>query len=144
MILDVPRTPRMPSLPGSFDGPLGRKIIELHVWAVSEGLRGTEAAVLFDGLCQRLVAAGMPLWRAFAGMLTLHPQWGGYGYTWWCHLNAIPPAQFERSDASEQEVLNGPFGHLIRQSEASIGGGGPWLICGGVSSDPRRSSISAT
>jgi adenylate cyclase len=50
---------------------------------------------LFDGLCQRLVGAGVPLWRAFAGMKTLHPQWGGYGYTWWRHLNAIQPAQFE-------------------------------------------------
>jgi adenylate cyclase len=127
MMPDVPRTPRMPSLPASFDGPLGRKIIELHVWAVSEGLRGTEAAALFDGLCQRLVAAGIPLWRAFAGMPTLHPQWGGYGYTWWRHLNAIQPAQFERGDAYEQEVLNSPFGHLIRQSEASAGDGDPWL-----------------
>jgi adenylate cyclase len=127
MMPDVPRTPRMPSLPASFDGPLGRKIIELHVWAVSEGLRGTEAAALFGGLCQRLVAAGIPLWRAFAGMPTLHPQWGGYGYTWWRHLNAIQPAQFERGDAYEQEVLNSPFGHLIRQSEASAGDGDPWL-----------------
>ena len=79
--------------PLSFDDPLGRKIIELHVWAVGEGLRGTGAAALFDGLCQRLVDAGVPLWRAFAGMRTLHPQWGGYGYTWLRHLNAIQPSQ---------------------------------------------------
>jgi adenylate cyclase len=67
------------------------------------------------------------LWRAFAGMPTLHPQWGGYGYTWWRHLNAIQPAQFERGDAYEQEVLNSPFGHLIRQAEASAGDRDPWL-----------------
>ena len=110
----------------SFDGPLGRKIIELHVWAVGEGLRGTEAAPLFDGLCQRLVGAGLPLWRAFAGMPTLHPQWGGYGYTWWRHLNAIQPAQFERGGEYEQEVLNSPFGYLMR-AETSAGNGDPWL-----------------
>ena len=110
----------------SFDGPLGRKIIELHVWAVGEGLRGTEAAPLFDGLCQRLVGAGLPLWRAFAGMPTLHPQWGGYGYTWWRHLNAIQPAQFERGDEYDQEVLNSPFGYLMR-AETSAGNGDPWL-----------------
>jgi adenylate cyclase len=124
---DTPRPPRMPSLPQSFDGPLGRKIIELHVWAVGEGLRGAEAAALFDGLCQRLVAAGVPLWRGFCGMPTLHPQWGGYGYTWLRHLNAIQPAQFERGDEYEQEVLNSPFGYLIRQAEASAGAGDPWL-----------------
>jgi adenylate cyclase len=67
------------------------------------------------------------LWRGFAGMPTLHPQWGGYGYTWWRHLNAIQPAQFERGDEYEQEVLNSPFGHLLRQAEASAGDGDPWL-----------------
>ena len=111
----------------SFDDPLGRKIIELHVWAVREGLRGTEAAALFDGLCQRLVGAGVPLWRGFAGMQTLHPQWGGYGYTWWRQLNAIQPAQFERGDEYQQEVQNSPFGHLLRLAKASAGNGDPWL-----------------
>jgi adenylate cyclase len=124
---DTTRPPRMPSLPLSFDGPLGQKIIELHVWAVGEGLRGADAAALFDGLCQHLVGAGVPLWRAFAGMPTLHPQWGGYGYTWWRHLNAIQPSQFERGDEYEQEILNSPFGHLIRQAETSAGDGAPWL-----------------
>ena len=99
-MLDRPRSPQMPSLSLSFDGPLGQKIIELHVWAVAEGLRGADAASLFDGLCVRLVGAGVPLWRAFAGMRTLHPQWAGYGYIWWRHLNAIQPRQFERGTST--------------------------------------------
>ncbi|MBV8738794.1 MAG: adenylate/guanylate cyclase domain-containing protein [Alphaproteobacteria bacterium] len=104
----------MPSFAGSYDGPLGQKIIELHVWAVGQGLRGAEAAPLFDEFCQSLVSAGVPLWRAFAGMRTLHPQWGGYGYTWRRRLNAIEPQQFERGDRYEQGVLNSPIGYLIR------------------------------
>jgi adenylate cyclase len=123
----MPATAGMPPLPLSFDGPLGRKIVELHVWAVGEGLRGTDAASLFEGLCQRLVAAGVPLRRGFAGMPTLHPQWGGYGYTWWRHLNAIQPTQFERGDEYEQELMSSPFGHLMRQAETSAGEGDPWL-----------------
>jgi adenylate cyclase len=122
----TPSASRMPPLPLSFDGPLGRKIIELHVWAVGEGLRGSEAAPLFDGFCRRLIGAGVPLWRAFAGMRTLHPQWGGYGYTWLRHLNAIQPTQFERGDEYEQVILRGPIGHLVREAEASAGGGEPW------------------
>jgi adenylate cyclase len=127
-----PRTPQMPPLPLSFDGPLGRKIIELHVWAVGEGLRGADAAALFDGLCRRLVGSGVPLWRAFAGMKTLHPQWGGYGYTWWRRLNAIQPTQFERGDEYEQGVINSPIGHLIRLGEARAAtapdeAADPWL-----------------
>jgi adenylate cyclase len=129
---DTPPLSRMPPLPLSFDGPLGQKIIELHVWAVGEGLRGADAASLFDGLCRRLVSAGVPLWRAFAGMRTLHPQWGGYGYTWWRRLNAIQPRQFERGDEYEQGVINSPIGHLIRLGEApaataSVEAVDPWL-----------------
>ena len=93
----------------------------MHVWAVSEGLRGTEAAQLFDGFCQRLVDAGVPLWRAFAGMRTLHPQWGGYGYTWRRQLNTLEPRQFVRGDEYEGGILNSPIGYLIRQGEATAG-----------------------
>src|SRR6202035_3521466 len=114
----------LPPLLQSFDAPLGRKIIELHVWAVGEGLRGTEAAALFDSLCQHLVNAGVPLWRAFAGMRTLHPQWAGYSYTWRRDLNAIEPAQFERGELYERDVLTSPFTHLERQGDANDGGDG--------------------
>src|SRR2546421_11111326 len=78
-MLDRPGQP----LPGpeSYDGALGRKIIDLHIWAMQQGLQGAAVDLLFDGLCRRLVGAGVPLWRAFAGMRTLHPQWAGYSYT---------------------------------------------------------------
>jgi adenylate cyclase len=110
-------SPSISLAPVSFDGPLGRKIIELHVWAVGEGLRGAEAGPLFDRLCQRLVEAGVPLWRAFAGMRTLHPQWGGYSYLWWRRGNAIEPRHFERGGEYEQGVANSPIGHLSRLGE---------------------------
>ena len=93
---------------------------------VREGLRGAAAAELFDGLCQRLVIAGVPLWRAFVGMPTLHPQWGGYSYTWRRDLNAIEPAQFGRGDEYEQSLQNSPFSYLIRQMEDSAPEEDPW------------------
>ena len=111
----------------SYDGALGQQIIEMHVWAVREGLRGAAAAELFDGFCQRLVTARVPLWRGFAGMRTLHPQWAGYTYTWRRDLNAIQPVPFERSDEYEQEVLNSPFTYLSRQAKSSTAEGDPWL-----------------
>src|SRR6516162_8325096 len=39
-------------------------INELHLWAVHEGLGRTPTATLFGDFCRRLVAAGVPLWRA--------------------------------------------------------------------------------
>jgi adenylate cyclase len=93
----------------ALDPALARRIIDVHIWAVRRGLRGADAASLFDGLCQRLVETGVPLWRGFAGMRTLHPQWGGYSYTWRRDLNAIQPAQFERGD--EYQEIRGCRGH---------------------------------
>jgi adenylate cyclase len=112
--------------PISFDAPLGQRIIELHVWAVRQGLLGTAAAELFDGFCQRLVLGGLPLWRASAVMRTLHPQWGGYSYLWRRDLNAIEPSQFERGTEYRQDWVTSPFAYLVGQARAEGGSGDPW------------------
>src|SRR5215471_9061197 len=124
---DKSRPPRVSSRPLSFDGALERQIVELHMWVVREGIRGATADALFDSLCQRFVIAGVPLWRAFAGMPTLHPQWGGYSYTWRRDLNAIEPGQFGRGYEYEQILENSPFGYLIRQMKNSAQEEDPWL-----------------
>jgi adenylate cyclase len=99
----------------TFDDQLGRRIIETHIWAVQEGLRGASAHQLFDGYCQRLVIHGTPLWRAHASMETLHPQWNGYGFTWRRDLNAIAPEQYPHVDNDEARWLASPFFDLIRR-----------------------------
>jgi len=114
--------------PASFDSALGQKIIELHVWAVRQGLDGAPADVLLDGLCQRLVRADVPLWRVFAGMRTLHPQWGGYGFTWRRELNATRPEQYERGSEYEQNWLDSPFAYLMSQATGAADGAEP-LLC---------------
>lgn len=117
-------------LESGYDGPFQRRISELQVWAVRAGLRGTAPATLFEDLCRRLAGAGVPLWRAFIGIPTLHPQWGGYAYTWSRDRNTIEPAQFERGEAYEQEILSSPIGYLVRQAEAYAevyaSAGDPW------------------
>jgi adenylate cyclase len=100
----------------TFDDALGRRIVDLHIWAVNEGLRGAAAYDLFDGFCQRLVAAGVPLWRAYAGTQTLHPQWSGYGYLWRRDLNAIEPQPFARGIETGPDWLDSPFRHLAERS----------------------------
>jgi len=84
------------------------RITSLHLWAVREGLRRAPTAMLFEDFCQRLVAAGVPLWRAFVGMRTLHPQWAGYTYTWWRDRN-INPARRERGEVYEQDLRGQPL-----------------------------------
>jgi adenylate cyclase len=121
-----PRRASVPLSPLNFGDALGKQIVDLHTWVVREGLRGGDAAAIFDGLCKRFVSAGVPLWRAFVGMPTLHPQWGGYSYTWWRDLNAIEPAQFGRGHEYELILLKSPFGQLIRQVESSGPEDNPW------------------
>ena len=116
MEANVPVAPQPQFQVRSFDGPLGRRIIETHIWAVREGLRGAGAYDLFDGYCQRLVIHGVPLWRAHVAMETLHPQWAGYGYIWRRDLNAIQPEHYARDDLSDPQWLGSALYDLIRRA----------------------------
>ena len=115
---DAPAAPLIQLPLINFDGPLGRRIIETHIWAVQAGLRGAAAYELFDGFCQRLVIDGIALWRAYAAMETLHPQWDGYGYTWRRDLNAIQPEQYGHGGEDAPQWLNSPFYDLIRRARS--------------------------
>jgi adenylate cyclase len=88
------------------------RITNLNLWAVREGLRRAPTAMLFEDFCRRLVAVGVPLWRAFAGMRTLHPQWAGYTYTWWRDRNEVNPARRERGEVYERDIRDSPYAYL--------------------------------
>jgi adenylate cyclase len=100
-------------------------ITDFQVWGIREGLRGTEPKVLFADLCRRLVAVQVPVWRAFAGLRTLHPQWAGHGYTWWRDGTDVEPQQFPRGEHYEQLISSSVFGYLRRNATAIAPGGDP-------------------
>src|SRR5262245_36326448 len=99
----------------SLDPALAREIVDVHIWALRQGLAGADIETLFDGFCQRLVIAGVPLWRGFVAMRTLHPQWGGYTYIWRRDKNAIAHDRFERSVIG-QDPQASPILYLVDQS----------------------------
>jgi adenylate cyclase len=47
-----------------------------------EGRRNTHMREFGDDMCRRVVEAGIPLWRAFCGIRTLHPQIAASAYVW--------------------------------------------------------------
>jgi adenylate cyclase len=98
------------------DSALAQRIVDTHIWAVEQGLRGAAAAELFDGYCQRLVIHGTPLWRAHSAMETLHPQWNGYGVTWRRDLNAIAPENYPHGGDDEPIWVKSPFFALIKRA----------------------------
>jgi adenylate cyclase len=123
----MPDAPPPPVHVLNLDSALARKVVDLHIWAVRQGLGGISVEELFDGFCQQLVVAGVPLWRAFAGMRTLHPQWGGYSYTWRRDLNALELDRFERDNVTTPSWLDSPFAPLISKTQAPDGDGVAWL-----------------
>ena len=134
---DVPAAIEVQGEELSFDGPVGRRIIDTHMWAVREGLRGASAYDLFDGYCQRLVTHGVPLWRAHVAMETLHPQWGGYGFTWRRDLNAIHPEHMRAA------TMLARTGWAVRCTNSSAGRAqaNPIPRCAGASKKARSSGI---
>ena len=51
-------------------------------WLLSQGSQMEDGAALFGELCWRMVAQGIPLWRANLSIGTLHPQIMGIGFRW--------------------------------------------------------------
>jgi adenylate cyclase len=51
-------------------------------WMLHEGRANTHMREFGDDLCRRVVEAGIPLWRAFCAIRTLHPQIAASAYVW--------------------------------------------------------------
>jgi adenylate cyclase len=51
-------------------------------WLHQQGLRGTAAGEVLEGLCECLLAAGIDLDRSVVGYLVFHPQFDGMNFTW--------------------------------------------------------------
>jgi adenylate cyclase len=57
-------------------------ILALTQWIIGQGLSGTPETRLLAGLCERLVAGGIPLTRANISQPTLHPVIAGHLFLW--------------------------------------------------------------
>ena len=68
-------------------------------WLLTEALIITSIPELLGGLCRRLVAEDIPLWRMYCLIRTLHPQVFGTSYTW-------------RRDTDAIEEVSAPHGTL--------------------------------
>ena len=97
----------------TYDDALGRNIIAIHRWAVDQGLRGGDSIAVFEGLCRRLGEAGVPLWRGFAGVQTLHPQWGGHSLTWQREVDRVIPERRARGAEYDRDLQESPFALMM-------------------------------
>src|SRR5215471_12790488 len=55
---------------------------EVVNWMLRRGRHMTHMREFGDEMCRRIVAAGIPIWRAFCSVRTLHPQVVASAYIW--------------------------------------------------------------
>jgi adenylate cyclase len=86
--------------------------IPLHAWLIEAGLAGAAVEEMLDGLCGRLVAAGVPIARSFLSIGGLHPQRRAWSLTWRdgaiTDINDFPHATMDMPIWRDS-----PFRHMI-------------------------------
>ncbi|MFO1072155.1 MAG: adenylate/guanylate cyclase domain-containing protein [Geminicoccaceae bacterium] len=93
---------------------------ELLLWIVASGLAAEDETALLDGVCARLVAAGVPLWRVATGADVLHPLLDARGCRWQRGQGVVREefAREELEDETRNESwLRSPFHRLVREPE---------------------------
>ena len=81
-------------------------------WLVEQGLHTAGFETLFAGFCERLAAAGVPLWRRQVTMRTLHPSVDAIAYRWQ-PASGVESASFLYSDSEPEAWLRSPFHHML-------------------------------
>ncbi len=88
---------------------------EVADWLMAEALGDTTIEILFQGCCDRLFAAGLPLLRVHTTYRTLHPLYNGTGMTWW-RDRPLEIDHFARSDDSPPDRwLKSPYFFMIER-----------------------------
>ena len=72
-------------------------------------------ARFINGLCRRLVSAGVPLWRVTVYAATLHPQVRGFGWRWWREGRVTEEVRIAQGTELTQEFLQSPLRGTIEQ-----------------------------
>jgi adenylate cyclase len=76
-------------------------------WLHQQGLRGVNAGTILEGLCERLVAAGLDIQRAIVGGFIFHPQVEARTFTWTASTRKAEWHTFQQEEVV-QHVLHAP------------------------------------
>lgn len=93
------------------EGALSRA--ELREWIVAQGLAGTKSESIFEGFSQRLVAAGLPINRAYSAMRILHPLYSGFGLIWRRGEAGVKEERYGASPVRSEAWLKSPLKVII-------------------------------
>ena len=85
---------------------------EIETWLLRKALGEPEIVTLFETLCQRLYAVGVPIERAALSWPTLHPLFRAEQVFWWLDEGA-KLEQYYHSSAGNKHWLASPFYHVL-------------------------------
>jgi adenylate cyclase len=102
----------------SFD-PATAPVTNLIDWLVTKGLEGAGQEELLEEFCNRLVGMGVPLMRFHAAQSTLHPVYGGTGYSWYQDRGG-ESEKFENTDTPSEVWQRSPLYALLHEDLGEI------------------------
>jgi adenylate cyclase len=86
-------------------------------WLIDGARSAVESADVLVELCERLVAAGMPLWRVAVFVNTLHPEVVGRRFLWNPEVGvSVADGGFAMVETAEYR--NSPFAYVVATGEA--------------------------
>ena len=84
----------------------------IEAWLLAEGRHIPRTRDLVGALCQRLIAAGMPLWRIVLSVRTIHPQILSTVYYWVRDADSV--VNVREKVAVEEWLASTRHFHLMR------------------------------
>jgi adenylate cyclase len=96
------------------------KILELQEWVIASALSDMDEAALLQGVCDRLVSAGMELWRAAAAIDSLHPTVEGHFFEWRRTKGKAGGREYERDNVADDKWRQSPFYQLIETRQPRL------------------------
>ena len=96
---------------------------EIATWVSAGERNGVPPEVMMQQLCERLVDAGVALWRVGVFVRTLHPQMFGQSFTWRRGKDVTVYAAPYGIEESE-DFLNSPL-RMVTRWERKSGGANP-------------------
>ncbi len=84
-------------------------------WLMDQALGEPSLEDVVKGLCERLLAAGVPISRAHVSFSVLHPLFRSIGYTWWRGKGlTVEGYRHNSSPDGAKRFLESPYYHLMQ------------------------------
>jgi adenylate cyclase len=81
----------------------------LGIWLMEQGLREADVDEVVQGFGQRLVTAGVPLYRLSLGGILLHPVFGALDVVWDADKDTLVSQQMPRDLVATEDFRDSPF-----------------------------------